>query len=126
VCVPAPLRDGGPRILVGGSGERKTLRFVARYADACNLFPFPLDVLRHKLEVLDSHCEAEGRDPGQVQRTVIASADPLEDVDTFLKTMEQYAALGIDQVWVGPRAADPVGGVSDLCEQVLPRLADLG
>jgi F420-dependent oxidoreductase-like protein len=126
VCVPAPLQDGGPCILVGGSGERKTLRFVAKYADACNLFPFPLDVLRHKLEVLDSHCEAEGRDPAQVQRTMIVSEDPLDDVDAFLRSMEQYAALGIDQVWLGPRATDPVGSVSDICERVLPRLADLG
>src|ERR1700759_5069333 len=54
--VPAPLRPGGPRIVVGGSGERKTLRLVAQYANACNLFGFEPDEMRHKIEVLDRHC----------------------------------------------------------------------
>jgi F420-dependent oxidoreductase-like protein len=126
VCVPQPLRTGGPRVLIGGSGERKTLRLVARYADACNLFGFPPDEIAHKIEVLDRHCETEGRDPAEIQRTVIAGAHPLEDTDGFLRTMEQYAALGIDQVWTGPSAADPVGSVADICERVLPRLRDLG
>ena len=56
---------------------------------------------------------------------MIAGTDPLADVDGFLRQMEQYAALGITQVWVGPRADDPVGSTTELCEQVLPRLAEL-
>jgi F420-dependent oxidoreductase-like protein len=123
VCVPRPIQPGGPRILIGGSGERKTLRLVARYADACNLFGTEPDQIAHKLEVLDRHCETEGRDPAQIQRTVIAGEDPLDDVDGFLRRMEACAALGIDQVWVGPRADDPAGSVTELCERVLPRLA---
>ena len=125
VCVPAPIRPGGPRVLIGGSGERKTLRLVAAYADACNLFGDDPDQIRHKLEVLDAHCATEGRDPGEVRRTVIAGASPLEDVDGFLRRMEALAALGIDQVWVGPDPSDPVGSVGELCERVLPRLAEL-
>jgi alkanesulfonate monooxygenase SsuD/methylene tetrahydromethanopterin reductase-like flavin-dependent oxidoreductase (luciferase family) len=124
VGIPAPLREGGPRVLVGGSGEKKTLRLVAKYADACNLFGDDPDQIRHKLAVLDAHCETEGRDPAEVQRTVIGG-NPLEDVDGFLRRMEALAALGIDQVWVGPDAADPVGSVTRLVETVLPRLADL-
>ena len=126
VCVPAPIREGGPRVLVGGSGERKTLRFVARYADACNLFGFPVEEMRHKIEVLDGHCAAEGRDPAEVQCTVVVGEDPLEDLDGFLTLMEQYAALGIDQVWVGPQADDPAGSVRRLCDEVLPRLEQIG
>ena len=126
VCLPAPLREGGPRVLVGGSGERKTLRLVATYADACNLFGFPVEEMRHKIEVLDRHCETVGRDPGEIQRTVIVGEDPLADTDAFLRQMEAYAALGIDQVWVGPGSADPEGSVTTLCEQVLPRLAEIG
>lgn len=126
VCVPQPLRPGGPRIVIGGSGEKKTLRFVAKYADACNLFGAEPDQIAHKIEVLDAHCDAEGRDPGEVQRTVIFGGEVLGDVDGFLSRMEQYAALGIDQVWVGPESDDPVGSVNAICEQVLPRLADIG
>lgn len=125
VCRPQPLRPGGPRVLVGGSGERKTLRLVARYADACNLFGFEPEEMARKIDVLDRHCETEGRDPAEVQRTVIVGDDPLEDTGAFLRRMEAYAALGIDQVWVGPRADDPEGSVQRLCEDVLPRLAEL-
>jgi F420-dependent oxidoreductase-like protein len=125
ICVPQPIRSGGPRILVGGSGERKTLRLVAKYAEACNLFGVAPEEMAHKLAVLDGHCATEGRDPAEIQRTAVLGDDPLDDVDGFLRKMEQYAALGIDQVWVGPRADDPVGSVGRICEQVLPRLAAL-
>lgn len=122
-CVPAPLRP--PRILIGGGGERKTLRLVAEYADACNLFDLGVDGVAHKLEVLDRHCAEVGRDPAEIQRTVISGVDPLEDTDAFLSLMQRYVGLGIDQVWVGPQVADPVGSVERMCEQLVPRLADL-
>lgn len=66
--VPKPIRAGGPPVLIGGSGERKTLRMVAQYADACNVFGEPGQV-RHLMDVLDGHCERLGRDPGTICRT---------------------------------------------------------
>ncbi len=123
VCVPPPIRAGGPRILIGGSGERKTLRLVAKYADACNLFGFEAEEVARKIAVLDAHCETEGRDPSEVQRTVLLGTNPLDDIDGFLRRTEEYAALGVEQVWVSPSATDPVGSVSEMCERVLPRLA---
>ena len=126
VCVPRPIRAGGPPILVGGSGERKTLRLVATYADACNLFGFEPAEMKHKIEVLDQHCADAGRDPSEIQRTTLVGDDPFEDLDGFLGRMEEYAALGIDQVWVMPPAEDPVGFVGRLCEDLLPRLRDVG
>lgn len=69
---PRPVRPGGPPILVGGSGERKTLRLVAQYADACNLFG-DVPTVRHKLSVLDRHCAEVGRDPSAVTRTRLGS-----------------------------------------------------
>ena len=60
---PRPIRGDIP-ILVGGSGERKTLRLVAQYADACNVFGAP-DHVRHLMDVLDDHCGDVGRDPGR-------------------------------------------------------------
>jgi F420-dependent oxidoreductase-like protein len=126
VCVPPPVRNGGPRVVIGGSGERKTLRLVAKYADACNLFGFEPEEIGHKVRVLDEHCAEVGRNPADVQRTALAGSDPFEDLDSFLRRMQAYAGHGIDQVWVMPRADDPAGHVGRLCEELLPRLRDVG
>jgi len=125
VCVPPPIREGGPRILIGGSGERKTLRLVAKYADACNLFGFEAEEVARKIAVLDAHCETEGRDPAEVQRTVLLGTNPLDDIDGFLRRTEEYAALGVEQIWVSPSTTDPVGSVTEMCERVLPRLEQM-
>ena len=126
ICSPRPVRSPRPRILIGGSGEQKTLRLVARYADACNLFATDLAEVAHKLEVLDRHCADEQRDPSAISRTILGMADPLADVDGFVASMEQYAALGIDMVDVMPLVEDPVSYVTRLGEEVVPRLAELG
>jgi len=125
ICSPRPIQQPRPPILIGGSGEQKTLRLVARYADACNLFGADPSVVAHKLDVLARHCDAEHRDLADIERTIIHGTDPLEDVDGFLSTMEQYAALGIGQVWVSPVGPDPAGWVARVGEQVVPRLAPL-
>ena len=65
---PRPITRGGPPILVGGGGERRTLAIAARYADACNIFGDP-DGVRHKLSVLEAHCERAGRDPAEISKT---------------------------------------------------------
>jgi F420-dependent oxidoreductase-like protein len=70
---PQSISRPHPPILIGGSGERKTLRLVARYAQACNLFPGP--DLDHKLEVLREHCEREGRDYDEIEKTVLFNFD---------------------------------------------------
>src|SRR5205823_6603104 len=72
MCYPRPLQETIP-ILVGGSGERKTLKLVAQYADACNLFGDAATV-RHKVEVLHRHCETFGRDPSEIEITSLSRA----------------------------------------------------
>jgi alkanesulfonate monooxygenase SsuD/methylene tetrahydromethanopterin reductase-like flavin-dependent oxidoreductase (luciferase family) len=71
MCYPRPLQPRIP-ILVGGSGERRTLRLVAQYADACNLFG-EAEVVRHKVEVLHRHCEAVGRPANEIEVTQLSS-----------------------------------------------------
>jgi F420-dependent oxidoreductase-like protein len=66
--VPRPVQPGGPPILVGGTGEQRLLRLVARYADIANLFGDP-GTVRHKLSVLERHCEVIGRDPAEILKT---------------------------------------------------------
>jgi len=68
--VPRPIQPRGPAILVGGGGEQRTLKIAAKYADMTHWFPIGLDGLRHKDEVLVRHCEAIGRDPGTIERTM--------------------------------------------------------
>jgi len=125
VCVPPPVQQPRPPILIGGSGERKTLRLVARYADACNLFAQGPDVVRHKLEVLRGHCDDAGTDYDAIQKTVIGQLDPVADRDSFLTAMGEYAALGIDLVTLVPMAEDPVAWTTTVVEDVLPRLAEV-
>ena len=72
---PQPLTRPHPPILIGGSGEQKTLRLVAQYADACNLFAGPgIDIVRHKLDVLKKHCERLGRDYDTIEKTTLGTA----------------------------------------------------
>ncbi|MFB3050651.1 MAG: TIGR03560 family F420-dependent LLM class oxidoreductase [Acidimicrobiia bacterium] len=100
VCYPRPIQDRIP-ILVGGSGEKSTLRLVAEYADACNLFGKP-EVIRHKVDVLERHCSKLGRDPTQIEITHLTSVlvapdrsqlrarvDQLRDRNT---SVEKYSA----------------------------------
>jgi alkanesulfonate monooxygenase SsuD/methylene tetrahydromethanopterin reductase-like flavin-dependent oxidoreductase (luciferase family) len=124
ICRPRPIQSPRPPILIGGSGEQKTLRLVAQYADACNLFDAGEETVAHKLEVLDAHCERLGRDPASIERTMIVTPD-LNDIDGFLRRMEGFAKLGISQVWVAATAPDPAGFVTRLTEDVLPRLAQI-
>ena len=124
INVPPPVQSPPP-IMIGGSGEKKTLRLVAEYADACNLFGGTPDEIRHKLDVLRGHCDAVGRDYEAIEKTMIVSSDPTADPDGFLSEMEQFAELGISMVATGPAGDDPVGWTSAVCERVVPRLAEI-
>ena len=125
VCVPPPVQQPRPTILIGGSGERKTLRLVAQYADACNLFGEGPEVIAHKLSVLRGHCDDVGTDYDAIQKTMITTLDPAADTDGFLTAMGEYAALGIDLVTLVPSGDDPVRWATTVCQDVVPRLAEV-
>jgi len=104
---PNALQRPHPPILIAGSGERKTLRLVARYADMCNLFDLPgtgfADDLKHKLQVLRSHCEEAGRQYDAVEKTVSTFVDPDSDRARVLDHLAALADLGMDHAMVSPR-----------------------
>ena len=110
--LPAPLSQPRPPILIGGGGEKKTLRLVARYADACNLFAASPDDVAHKLDVLARHCDDVGRDPATVRKTILYVLPTLAqgDVDGFLADMARYARLGVTEAMVMPPPAGPTPG----------------
>jgi F420-dependent oxidoreductase-like protein len=124
LSVPQPLTRPHPPILIGGGGEKKTLRLVAKYAQACNLFAGP--ELAHKLQVLREHCEREGRDYDDIERTALLGIDPGpdgEDVDGVLQRLRAAADLGI-QVGHGRLAPDrQVDRMRVLGERVAPVVA---
>jgi F420-dependent oxidoreductase-like protein len=125
ICEPQPIRR--PPILIGGDGEKKTLRMVAQYADIWNSTAREPDVLAHKLEVLKRHCDTLGRDFGEIRKTLGVLSDPWQDIDGYLKTVERYAELGIEMINVGPLPGDPdpVGFVRRVGDELMPRLAEI-
>ena len=126
IGVPAAIARPHPRIMIGGAGEKKTLRMVAQYAQACNIYADTPERMAHKLDVLRAHCEAVGSDFDAIEKTMIGDVDPLEDTDSFLRLMGEYAALGITLVTLTPRSDDPVAWTTEVCQHVVPRMADLG
>ena len=100
ISSPQPLSQPRPPILIGGMGERKTLRLVAQYADACNLFDIPDEgaTIRRKLAVLARHCEDLGRDYGSVEKTLSSRLESGESAEQFAARCARLAALGIDHV----------------------------
>jgi F420-dependent oxidoreductase-like protein len=99
---PGPVSHPHPPILIGGAGERKTLRLVARYADACNLFDIPDGgrTVRHKLAVLARHCEEVGRPYEAIEKTLSSRLEAGESSDDFARRCQAAAALGIEHMVV--------------------------
>jgi F420-dependent oxidoreductase-like protein len=128
ICEPQPIRR--PPILIGGDGENKTLRLVAQYADVWNSMESEVDELKHKIDVLNRHCDNVGRDPAEIRKTSggLAMLDPFEDLDQYLKTVQRYAELGIETINVGPLPGnpDPVGYIRRLGDELVPRIAEIG
>jgi F420-dependent oxidoreductase-like protein len=100
---PNSLQRPHPPIMIGGSGETKTLRLVAHYGDMCNLFDLPgtgfADNLRHKLDVLHKHCDAAGRDYTEIEKTTATMLDTTagDGLRRFVDHLYQLAELGVDQ-----------------------------
>lgn len=128
---PQPLRRPRPPIMIGGGGERKTLRLVARYADACNVFAghgSGPDQVAHKLAVLREWCDREGRAYDEIRKTVLYNGHVGRDRAggaAFVEEMRALADVGVGEVHVMPLHGDPVGFVESLGEHVVPRLSQL-
>jgi F420-dependent oxidoreductase-like protein len=127
LCSPPPLSQPHPPVLIGGGGERKTLRLVAQYADACNLFASSPGEIAHKLDVLRGHCADVGRDEAEIRKTILYAGPTLAagDDDAFLADMTGYADLGIREVVVMPPTGRADGWIEQVCAAVVPRLAEL-
>ena len=126
---PQPLSKPHPPILVGGAGEKKTLRLVAKYADACNLYAFDgAEAVRAKLEVLRRHCEEIGRPFHDIERTALGGIDigprgmsPREVIE-HCRSMK---AAGIDHLIVSLARVHEIAPIEIMEKEVIPAVSDL-
>ena len=120
---PQALSRPRPPILIGGAGEKKTLKLVAKYADACNIAAYDLSTTAHKLDVLRQHCVNEGRDYDEIEKTAQVRYDLGENGENVSKTIEQLhqvAELGFSQVHGSLLGVSKPGQLDLLAEKVIP------
>ncbi|WP_129670007.1 TIGR03560 family F420-dependent LLM class oxidoreductase [Phytoactinopolyspora endophytica] len=126
---PLPISAPHPPILIGGDGERRTLRLVAQYAAACNLFDIPDggQTVRRKLTVLAQHCADLGRPFEEIEKTLATRLTPGETSDDLVRRVETHAALGFDhvavvmsQAWT-PETIDILGTAVPRLREIQPR-----
>jgi F420-dependent oxidoreductase-like protein len=123
LCSPMPVSSPRPRIMIGGGGERKTLRLVAQYADACNLIAAPDDIA-HKLDVLRRHCDDVGRDPSEIEVSAMyRDIAPGASVDDVVRGAEALAKLGVATVVTGAVGDDPGGWLESTFGPAMEQLA---
>lgn len=119
---PQSISSPRPYLLIGGGGERKTLRMVAQYADACNISESP-DSAR-KLDVLRQHCDALGRDYDQIEKTAMLKIDPDTTKDDLVERLLTQASNGYTVAYIySTKIAEP-GAVVDLLGSALPEVAE--
>lgn len=124
VASPLPVTKPRPPVLIGGTGERRTLRLVAEYADACNLFDIPDGgrAIRHQLDVLDRHCADIGRPAGEIERTVTTGLEEGESPSQLADRCRTLGGLGIGHVVViargRPLSAQDLNCVAGAADQL--------
>lgn len=118
---PQNLSQPRPMLMIGGSGEQKTLRLVAKYADACNIF-FGPDVA-HKLQVLRDHCEREGREYDQIEKTTLLGVDAAAESGKVLERLRAMHDLGFTVAYVTVAGLEPIGTIEMLGSSVIPEIA---
>jgi len=127
LCVPQPLSRPHPPILVAGGGEKKTLRLVAQYADACNLFG-DAAMVAPKLEVLKQHCDRLGRDYGEIEKTTLATADLRPGNMTpadLVAHCKALAAIGVDHAIFNMPNVQEIKPIELFGREVVPEVAGM-
>ena len=118
---PQSLSRPHPYLMIGGGGERKTLRLVAQYADACNLFAGPQAA--HKLDVLRRHCDDVGRDYDDIEKTTLISIGPSTTVTEVVAQLEALGELGFTVAYVFASGMPEPRRITDLLAEVVPAVA---
>jgi alkanesulfonate monooxygenase SsuD/methylene tetrahydromethanopterin reductase-like flavin-dependent oxidoreductase (luciferase family) len=118
---PQALQKPHPPIMIGGGGERKTLRMVAKYADACNLFA-TADVA-HKLDVLKRHCDDVGRNYDDITKTAYYLFDTAAGTPKILNDLRRLAGMGFQGAIGGVRDVWTLKPIERIGREVIPEAA---
>ncbi len=124
LCSPRPVSMPRPRVLIGGGGERKTLRIVSTYADACNIIG-NAETVAHKVQVLRGHCEDVGRDLADIEVTALIMIPEDADPDAIMQEAQALAAAGTDAIVIRSTGPEPSQWLEETWAPVIPRLADI-
>ncbi len=129
LCSPQPLTRPHPPILIGGMGEKKTLRLVAKYANACNFFGGAgIETLRHKLEILKQHCNSLGRDYAEIEKTTLNTAylapGQMSTADVIQQCREQ-AAAGVQHAIFNMPNIHEIKPLETFGREIIPAVAEL-
>jgi alkanesulfonate monooxygenase SsuD/methylene tetrahydromethanopterin reductase-like flavin-dependent oxidoreductase (luciferase family) len=118
LCSPQPINR--PKVLIGGSGERKTLRLVAQYGDACNLLNASPEEVEDKLGVLRRHCDDIGRDYDEIRKTILVNKPraTAENLDEFVRQMADYAKVGVQAAIVMPTTGSPAAWIDNMAPAI--------
>jgi F420-dependent oxidoreductase-like protein len=126
---PQALSDPHPPVMIGGMGEKRTLRLVAQYADACNLFTYGgSDVIRHKLEVLRGHCEDVGRDYEEIERTALGTAYLAEEgmgAEDVIDLCQEMSEASIQHLIFNMPNVHEIKPLVTFGKEIIPAVADL-
>ncbi|HTP11073.1 MAG TPA: LLM class F420-dependent oxidoreductase [Anaerolineae bacterium] len=129
LCNPQPLSQPRPPILIGGTGEQKTLRLVAQYADACNIFArLGPDTLRAKLDVLKQHCDQVGRDYATIEKTALTSAHLAPGQSSAAQVIAEcrsLAQLGFQHVIFNMPNTQDITPLEIFGKEIIPAVAAL-
>lgn len=123
---PAAVSQPRPPIMIGGTGEKKTLRFVAKYGDACNLFDgIGMDEIKRKLDVLRGHCEDVGRDYSEIEKTSLGSASLANGPQAIIDHCKQLADSGIQHAIFNVEDYTDLSQFEVFGKEVIPAIAEL-
>lgn len=129
LCSPQPLSKPHPPIMIGGGGEKKTLKLVAEYGDACNLFArIGADAIRRKLDVLRRHCDEAGRDYDEIERTILGTVELTPGKMSSKDVIEEcrsLAALGIQHCIFNMPNTHEIAPIKTFGREIIPAVADL-
>ncbi len=124
LCSPPPVSSPRPRVLIGGGGERKTLRLVATYADACNIIG-NAETVAHKVGVLRDHCKDVDRDPAEIEVTALIMVADNAGPDGILQEAEALAAAGTQAIVIRSTGPAPSQWLEQTWAPLIPRLAEI-